>query len=643
MSAHLLLEAAVRTLVMGAIIMVALRALRIEQVRARRTAWLLALLGALAMPALVGAHIGPRLLPELSVARMPIGTAQFVQRPAVLIGPEEPQSGSEATPSSPRQTLVDTRSEERGRANPALSLALMGYCAVAAVLTLRLCAGVGFAFRLRNQSERITLTFDPGLDVRSSGRLATPVTIGRSVLLPLSFTSWDEATLRVVLSHERAHVRQGDFYVHALAGLHCALFWFNPFSWWLQRQLSELGEALSDCAAVDQAESRTSYAEILLAFATRARSPGVAMASAGNLTSRIERLLSDRGFERSFAGKQRLPFIAAGVVMLALVASTSMERVRAAPAIEIRTAAASTSVAGVAALSAAAASAPVTRAPSASAPAAAVVHNDTPAAPNDAQAAHNDTQAADSDAQAAHNDTPAAPQTAQKPKKPSVNHANGATLEHEAGGDTPDEGVMVIQSDHSNFSFDSGNLLPKQPGNYIYFQHDGKPYLIQDPEIIAKAQTLLAPMKELHEQQRMLGHQQALLGAQQRMLAAQQRAFKAVDTPEFKREMAELEKTIKDMKVPDIDVKIDQQALAQIQAHLGEIQARVGHLQAELGMQFSQFGTQFGQFGEQQGKLGEQQAQLGEQQRKLVEEVRRQLKPLIEQAIREGKGRALVD
>ena len=95
------------------------------------------------------------------------------------------------------------------------------------------------------------------------------MTIGSSVLLPSSYTSWDGATLRIVLSHERAHVRQKDFYVHALAGLHCALFWFNPFSWWLQRQLSELGEALSDCAAVEQAESRASYAEILLAFATR--------------------------------------------------------------------------------------------------------------------------------------------------------------------------------------------------------------------------------------------------------------------------------------------------------------------------------------------------------------------------------------
>src|SRR4029077_12540459 len=65
-STHLLLEAAVRSLVMGAIIFVALRLMRIEHVRARRTAWLLALAGALAMPVLVSAQIGPRLLPEFA-------------------------------------------------------------------------------------------------------------------------------------------------------------------------------------------------------------------------------------------------------------------------------------------------------------------------------------------------------------------------------------------------------------------------------------------------------------------------------------------------------------------------------------------------------------------------------------------------
>jgi beta-lactamase regulating signal transducer with metallopeptidase domain len=633
-STHLLLEAAVRSLVMGAIILVALRLMRIEQVRARRTAWLLALAGALGMPVLVSAQIGPHLLPELaSVMSRVQSAAPSAARSATptdqsqATGPEygdyrgprdEWQADSSQDSAAPAR--VPAIEDNRGGAtlaNTALSLAVFGYCVVAAVLSLRLCAGVGFALRLRNRAERVIFPFDPELDVRSSARVASPVTIGSSVLLPSHYTSWDGATLRIVLSHERAHVRQKDFLIHALAALHCALFWFNPFSWWLQRQLAELGEALSDCAAVEQAESRTSYAEILLAFATRTRWPlaGVAMASASNLTPRIERLLNDRGFERSFAPTRRLPFIAAGVVAIAMFASTSMVR------------------------------ATDTTPPS------------TPVAPNPPPAAP-DAPAVPSAPTAPAAVSPPAPAVAVTPpvkkiirvRKLADSDFNSdadagdldSVIEHD-DATADEEGVLAINSAHSHMMFDSGNRLPSKSGDYIYFQHNGKPYLIQDPQIIAKAQELLAPMKLLRDKQKLLGDQQSVLGAQQRMLASQQRAIKLTESPEFKQHMAELQKTIKEMDLPRLTAQIDQRALAEVQAHLGAIQAQVGELQSEFGAQQGRFGQEQGKLGEQQGKLGEQQALIGEQQRKIVEEVRRQLKPIIEQAIREGKGTQLKD
>jgi len=661
-STHLLLEAAVRSLVMGAIIFVALRLLRIEQVRARRVAWLLALAGALAMPALVAAQIGPRLLPEVALGALPAATSRTsIASPyagasrladaagttaaAWTVPPLESGSAKAFRAADEHGAALDPapaaardNTGERVNAaqfgntvitlgNMAITLAVFGYCVVAGVLTLRLCAGVGFALRLRNQAERVIFPFDPELDVRTTQRLATPVTIGSSVLLPIGYSLWDGATLRVVLSHERAHVRQKDFYVHALAGLHCALFWFNPFSWWLQRQLSELGEALSDCAAVEQAESRTSYAETLLAFATRTRWPitGVAMAHASNLTPRIERLLSDRGFERSFAPRQRLPFVAAGIVMLAMVASTSMVRVHAAPA-----ATGSTSIVAA-----------TDTVPS------------TPAAPSAPAAT-----AAPSSAATSTQTTTTQTTTDSRPAKKRVKTRKASNddsdadkfdagdsdsfVEHDgAGRFEDDEGILAIHSGHSRFMFDSGDVLPRQSGDYIYFQHDGKPYLIQDPQIIAKAQQLLEPMKELSEKQKELGRQQSLLGAQQRVLGAQQRSIKIAESPEFKREMVELEKTIKELDLPRLTAQIDQRALAEVQAHLGEIQARVGELQSQFGREEGKFGEQQGKLGEQQGQLGEQQAMLGEQQRQVVEDARRQLKPIIEQAIREGKGKVL--
>jgi hypothetical protein len=633
-STHLLLEAGARSLVMGAIILVALRLMRIEQVRARRTAWLLALAGALVMPVLVAAQIGPRLLPQLAIIAPYVQTVAPTAAPPQLPGAvygdyrgplSEPraESGPGATVLD-RSPAIEDNPDGAELSSTALSLAVFGYCVVAAVLSLRLCAGLGFALRLRNRAERVIFPFDPLLDVRTSDRVASPVTIGSAVLLPRNYTAWDGATLRIVLSHERAHVRQKDFLIHTLAGLHCALFWFNPFSWWLQRQLAELGEALSDCAAVEQAESRTSYAEVLLAFAARARWPltGVAMASSSNLTPRIERLLNDRGFERSFAKARRLPFIATGVVALAMFASTSMVRVHASPAGD-------------------------------------AVTPDTPTAPNP-PATINPPTVPNPPAP----NTPAAPAAISPPapaaldtppaKKPvrAKKHANtfittdeddaDTVIEHD-GATTDEEGVLAIHSGHSNMMFDSGNRLPSQRGDYIYFQHNGRPYLIQDPQIIAKTQALLEPMQLLRDQQRSLGDKQRVLGTQQRMLASQQRAIKLVESPEFKQQMAELQKRIKEIDLPRLTAQIDERALAEVQSHLGEIQARIGELQSEYGAQQGQFGEQQGKLGEEQGKLGEQQALLGEQQRKIVEQVRRQLKPILEQAIREGKGTQLKD
>jgi beta-lactamase regulating signal transducer with metallopeptidase domain len=634
-STHLLLEAGARSLVMGAIILVALRLMRIEQIRARRTAWLLALAGALAMPVLVAAQIGPRLLPQLAIVtpneQTVAPTAAPPQSQQAVYGDhrgplaDSPTGIMHDTPALDRSPAIEDHRDGVEFVNAALSLAVFGYCVVAAVLSLRLCAGLGFALRLRNRAERVTFPFDPELDVRTSVRVASPVTIGSSVLLPRNYTSWDGATLRIVLSHERAHVRQKDFLIHALAGLHCALFWFNPFSWWLQRQLAELGEALSDCAAVEQAESRTGYAEVLLAFAARTRWPltGVAMASSSNLTPRIERLLNDRGFEQSFAKARRLPFIAAGVVALAMFASTSMVRVHASP--PGKTATPDTPAAPSPPAAVNLPTVPNPLPPSATVP-------NPPAAP-----------ATISPPAPAAIDTPPAKKSVRVKKHAStfINTDEGdadSVIEHD-DANAEEEGVLAIRSGQSNMMFDSGNRLPSQSGDYIYFQHNGKPYLIQDPQIIAKTQALLEPMKLLRDQQRSLGDKQRALGAQQRMLASQQRAIKLVESPEFKQQMVELQQKIKELDLPRLTAQIDERALAEVQSHLGEIQSRVGELQSQFGAQQGKFGEEQGKLGEEQGKLGEQQALIGEQQRKIVEDARRQLKPILEQAIREGKGK----
>jgi BlaR1 peptidase M56 len=300
MSLMLIVEAAGRSLLMGSIIWLALRLLRVTQVRAQRLAWLLALGGALCMPVLAGLQIGLHVLPA-AVAPADVGTVSS----AAVEGNSISYLG--------------------------FGLAVI-YCAASALLLLRLLLGVAVALHIRG---RATPTGGGmgGLDVRFSDSVAAPVTIGSSVILPKDYTRWTTDRLRIVLSHEGAHVRQRDFLVQLLAGLHCAIFWFTPYSWWLRRRLADLGEALSDHAGVQIADSREKYAEVLLSFA-RGSAPSlptaaVAMARTSNLSARIERLLGDE-FQRCFADRPRTVLAAALVAAIALGAATAATRVQAA-------------------------------------------------------------------------------------------------------------------------------------------------------------------------------------------------------------------------------------------------------------------------------------------------------------------------
>ena len=142
---------------------------------------------------------------------------------------------------------------------------------------------------------------------------------------------WDEEKLRIVLAHERSHIRQGDFYLQLAAAFYAALFWFSPLGWWLKRKLYELGEAISDRAGLEQAASRSSYAQILLEFAALPRPTltGVAMARTSHLSQRIERLLNESSFRHSFAAAGRRALLAVLLVPVALFAATALVRVEA--------------------------------------------------------------------------------------------------------------------------------------------------------------------------------------------------------------------------------------------------------------------------------------------------------------------------
>src|SRR5262249_13913618 len=116
----------------------------------------------------------------------------------------------------------------------------------------------------------------------------------------------------------------GDFYVLLLAALNRAVFWFSPFAWWQLRRLAELAEMISDDAAIEVLADRPSYAHILLDLAGDVRQApvGLAMARAGTVRQRVERILAASGLPVRIGWRKQAMFVTALVPIVALCAGT---------------------------------------------------------------------------------------------------------------------------------------------------------------------------------------------------------------------------------------------------------------------------------------------------------------------------------
>lgn len=269
-------EAALRTLLLAAAVACSLRLLRIRQPQLLLAAWTVVLATSIAMPML--ARLAPLHVPVIPVF------------PTTLI-----DDADDVLASTAAQTLQSAAPlEER----PQLSLRWWletVYLVVAVAIAARVLLGVALSLRLLAKSVPVHAEWVAGMHVRISREVATPVTVGRAVLLPLDAESWSAETRRAVLAHERAHVLRWDFAMLVLAQLNRALFWFSPLSWWLHRRLVMLTELASDDQAMAFTRDRVGYAAVLLEMGKRSGPVlrGPAMARLSTLASRIDRILDE--------------------------------------------------------------------------------------------------------------------------------------------------------------------------------------------------------------------------------------------------------------------------------------------------------------------------------------------------------------
>lgn len=272
---QLILECAVRALLLAVCTGAALRLLRVKTARVRHGFWASVVELMLALP--VWAAWGPR-----AVVRVPHpAPAPTVSHSAV---PEAlPEAVPAATPAPP------VRSSPFTWRNCLAGLYLLGLGALLA----RLATGTVRARMLVRRAAR--------LDGRlTSDSCAVPVTVGwlhPVVILPKCWRQWPREQLDAVLAHEQEHTRRRDSLVQWLALLNRAVFWFHPLAWWLERRISALAEEACDATVIGRGHDPLQYSGYLLQIArvvqqSGARVRAVGMAIPGSsLPQRIRQML----------------------------------------------------------------------------------------------------------------------------------------------------------------------------------------------------------------------------------------------------------------------------------------------------------------------------------------------------------------
>jgi TonB family protein len=256
----ILLNAALRMLLVGAVTWLALRVVRVRNPHVESLAWRMLLLAGLALPVLLYSGLTP-------------SVATSLELPIVLNGSGNEQPSAATAP---------------GATSPA-AVFLTIYWVVTVLLLGRLAVGLMRMWRVA----AVARPLPTGDDVRISPRLRSPATFGGIILLPAESHEWPAERFDAVLAHERAHVRSRDGHWAWLAQFHAAIFWFNPLAWWLRRRLETLAETTSDDAVVAARHDPIAYAALLLDFARQPNSRSVAMSVAeSNVPGRIARLLA---------------------------------------------------------------------------------------------------------------------------------------------------------------------------------------------------------------------------------------------------------------------------------------------------------------------------------------------------------------
>jgi len=299
----MLIDAALKGAILVLVAAGAAYLLRKRSASSRHAVWTAAVVGHLAIPALV------LILPAWTMPVLPAAPwIQPVSAPLVITIADRPSStsGNIGTPksaggpavSSPATTPAVSapgnafQSEKTGgsvASTPATSRAPLGFIAILATIwfvgvllvLLRLAVGTWRVNQLSREGVRVEdgvwlslaqrlanrLGVTRPLILLRGERLAVPVTWGivyPAVLLPQDADTWTEERRRFVLVHEMAHVKRFDALTQLLAQVALAVFWFDPLVWVAAHQMRMEREHACDDYVLRDGTAPSLYAGELL-------------------------------------------------------------------------------------------------------------------------------------------------------------------------------------------------------------------------------------------------------------------------------------------------------------------------------------------------------------------------------------------
>jgi len=306
---------------------------------ARKMIWVAALAGLIIMP------VTAAFTPVWNLSIIPgIGGAEGVY--SVENPPEANVKGEFVGPSLPRSGSLHSRGASGGSdlGNMHWSEALLLAWALGAVamtvwflftkIVIRRVEREAVPAEGRLVHEARVLSAGMGLrrDVRLllSDRLKAAITTGAAkpaVILPAEASAWSRERVRLVLSHELAHVMRHDGWIELFAHVATTIHWFNPLVWIAVRQLRIERERDCDNAVLNSGVRPSDYASLLMEIAADLGSAArpawevVTISQGSNLKDRLLCILNPT-INRS-TGSRRSAFIA-GILVLSLVLPLSL-------------------------------------------------------------------------------------------------------------------------------------------------------------------------------------------------------------------------------------------------------------------------------------------------------------------------------